>query len=101
MEIEYLRNRVLQYYNNIRYLLNRGIVENDPRFIEFAEFLSVNRPEDLQFYYDLRPIFDALEYIWSRHQIRLYMNVINHLPMTYRILHINLYNMHMLHRISN
>ena len=101
MELDYLRNRVFQYYNNIRYLLNRGIVENDPRFIEFAELLSINKPEDLWYYYDLRPIFDILEYIWFRHQMKLYMNVIKHLPITYQLLHINLYNMQMLHRISN
>lgn len=101
MELDYLRNRVFQYYNNIRYLLNRGIVENDPRFIEFAELLSINKPEDLWYYYDLRPIFDILEYIWFRHQMKLYTNVIKHLPITYQLLHINLYNMQMLHRISN
>lgn len=101
MELEYLRNRVHQYYNNIRYLLDRGILENDPRFIEFAEFLSLNKPEDLWFYYDMKPIFDMLEYIWFRRQIRLYMNVLKHLSLTYQFLYFNSYNMQTLHRISN
>lgn len=101
MELDYLRNNVLQYYNNIRYWLNRGMTENNPRFIEFAELLSVNKPEILWSYYDLRPILDILEYIWFTRQMKLYMNVMTHLPITYQFLHINSYNMQMLHRGSN